>query len=132
MAKILIIEDDSFLAEQLQWLFIDNGHTCKVLASDDDVIDNWQALPDYDTVVLDLMIPRSTRRRVEEGSEEYETGEIIFTKLRSEYPDKRVVVVTALPERDIHINPHGSPEVGLLRKPFGEEEIDDLLEIVNR
>jgi DNA-binding response OmpR family regulator len=61
MKKILLIEDDRYLTDDLQYFIEDAGNKCKVYSTADQVMENFDSIEDYDIIVLDIMMMKGEK-----------------------------------------------------------------------
>lgn len=130
MAKIMIIEDEKMFAKDLKIILEADGHKCTVYYNDDEVMENWTKISEFNVVILDLMMMRGKLRQIPPEQQDFETGEIIFNRLRADYPDTPIIVVTALVVESIQIN-FDQPIVNLISKPLNEDKLNQILAILN-
>ncbi len=119
MKKIALIDDDKFLNFDLEFFIKEAGDDLTIYTKADDVIkdlDNSK-FDKYDIVIIDIMMPR---RNIDTSGfpAEYETGEILYKKLRSEYPDKKYIIISAKDFSDMNINFKKEKNVDTVSKPF--------------
>ncbi len=130
MAKILIIEDDRKLVDDLQFLIRDEGHECVGCRSEADVMAIWDKLATFDKIILDLMMKRGETVKILPSEESLDGGEIIFNKIRRDYPGKAFIIVTAKNRHDIQIDLSSKSIVKVFYKPLTELKIAELLRLL--
>lgn len=114
--KILIIEDDSFMAEDLNTLLGFLGHDCVIASSADYFYDIFVVGgQSFDFVILDIMMKAPERFLVEDH---LETGESIMKEIRK-VSDVNVCVLTAKDKEDLNIKFDGRDgNVFYIKKPL--------------
>ncbi len=128
MAKVLIIEDDAYLTEDLKFFIEDEGHTCDVYKYADDVMDNLSDLGKYDFIILDIMMMRGNQ--ITDDDTNIETGEILYRKLREKYRTKKIIILSAKDFRDMTIDFSKEDNVEVIEKALNEEKIEKLLDMI--
>ncbi len=126
MSKVLLIEDDAILVDDLKFFVEEMGHSCKVYRYADDVIENLTSFEVYDTIVLDIMMMKG--KHIDDSDPTLETGEILFKLIRARFPQKRIVVISAKEFEDMKTDFKKESNVKLFRKPFDEKKIKQLLD----
>jgi DNA-binding response OmpR family regulator len=124
MSKILIIEDDAYLTEDLKYFIEEAGHTCCFYRYADEVIENLDNLDQYDFIILDIMMMRGTR--IIDDNPDMETGEILFKKIREKY-GKKIIVISAKDFKSMTIDFKKEHNVFIIEKALNEEKIKQLL-----
>jgi len=125
MAKVLIIEDDVYLTEDLKFFIEDEGHTCKVYRYADEVMENLNNFGQYDFIILDIMIMRGSRIR--DDNTNIETGEIFYKEIREKYRTKKIIIISAKDIEDMTIDFRKEANVEIIEKPLNEKKIKRLL-----
>ena len=116
MSKVLLIEDDRFLIEDLKTFIEYEGHVCVVHTGADEVIDNLDSIGQYDAVILDIMMARG--KYLQDENPIYETGELLYQKIRAQYPALQVLIISAKNFSDMQINFAAEANVEAISKPF--------------
>ena len=129
MPNILIIEDDKYLVDDLQFFVQDKGedYTCYAYNSADEVLENWDKLGKIDTIILDLMMLKGELKFEEGEHETWDIGEILFDRIRREFPGICIIVITSRSDDELNINVKG---VEVIYKPMTEEKIKRLLDLI--
>ena len=128
MARILIIEDDAYLTEDLRFFIEEAGHNCEVYRYADDVMENLDNFGQYDFIILDIMMMRGTKIKVDKP--EIETGEILYKKIREKYHKKKIIIISAKDFRDMTIDFSKEDNVDIIAKALNEEKIKKLLRMI--
>lgn len=113
MSKILVVEDDEFLAETIADCLIFTGHSADRIGNGTEACQMMRA-NNYDLILLDSMLPDMN-------------GLDILKDYREEKGPSKVLFLTGAKK-----NEEAAMELGadfFLSKPF---EIDELLSVVNR
>jgi CheY-like chemotaxis protein len=116
MSKVLLIEDDRFLIDDLKTFIEYEGHICTIYTGPDEVIDNLADLGGYDAVILDIMMCRGSY--LQEEDPEFETGELLYLKIRECHPDLLIFIISAKNFSDMQINFAKESNVITISKPF--------------
>ena len=116
MSKVLLIEDDRFLIEDLQTFIEFEGHSCTIYSGADEVIEQIDRLSGFDVIILDIMMPRG--KYLQEENLDLKTGEILFQRIRAKYPDTRVLIISAKNFGEMHIDFAAEDNVSTISKPF--------------
>lgn len=116
MSKILLIEDDRFLIDDLKTFIEYEGHTCTIYTGPDEVIDNLDSLNQFDAIILDIMMSRGSYLQEEDLN--LETGELLYQKIRERYPDLKVLIISAKNFDDMQIDFASEENVEIISKPF--------------
>ena len=116
MSTVLLIEDDRFLIEDLKTFIEFEGHTCHAFPGPDEVIENIDHLSKYDVIVLDIMMARG--KYLQDENSGLETGELLYKRIRSKYPDMRVLIISAKNFDEMHIDFTREENVSMIAKPF--------------
>lgn len=130
MKKVLIIEDDRFEADDLQFFVKAEGHQCEVYNTATDVVNNLPEIGKYDVIVLDIMMRKGPQ--LKKVSQDMETGELLFELIREKYPDIDILVISAKNFRNMKIKFRKEENVHTLKKPVNEQFIIDLLRLIGK
>lgn len=122
--NVLIIEDKKIMADDLRWFAEDEGCECTVCNYADEVMRIWGELGKFDTIVLDLMMRKGELLEIGEEERHLDTGEILFNRIRNEYPDKHIIIITAKTNEDIGVDIDNVP---VIYKPLTDDEIEKFL-----
>lgn len=128
MANILLIEDDSYLADDLKYFIEDNDNRCEIYKYADQVMRNLDNLARFDTIILDIMLMRGNL--IHDKDPKIETGEILFQEIRKKYPKKKIIIISAKHFRDMHINFSKAADVETIEKPIDEITLNKLLNLL--
>ena len=116
MSNILLVEDDRFLIDDLKTFIEYEGHTCEVFTGPDEVIDKIDSLDYFDVIILDIMMSRGSY--LQQENVDFETGELLYQKIRDRYPELPVIIISAKNFTDMQINFSAEPNVNTISKPF--------------
>ena len=116
MCKVLLIEDDRFLIDDLKTFIEYEGHSCTVYTGPDEVIENLEALGEYDAIILDIMMTRGSY--LQEEDPDFETGELLYLRIRVLYPDLVILIISAKNFSDMQIDFSIENNVETISKPF--------------
>lgn len=130
MAKILILEDDNFFNEDLKLIIEDEGHVCTVFDNTDDILKNMTILEGFDLMILDLMMIRG--ESLKDDKSKYETGEILYKKIKKKYPEIQIIIITAKNSDDIHLTEDELFMTEIFYKPIDSKIIENLLFVINK
>jgi CheY-like chemotaxis protein len=111
--SILIAEDDYFIAEAIDQIFLDLAINYKIVHSGKEVLEEYQ-LAYYDMVLLDIMMP---------DIDGFETASTI-RKTNSYIP---IIALTSLDFEDIKQEISESGINDYIKKPTGAKELKNLL-----
>ena len=112
MAKMLIVDDASFMRNSLKYIVENGGHTVIGMAKD-----GQEALKIYrksrpDVVTLDVLMPRMD-------------GFSALKAIIKEDPKAKVIMVTAIGNEDKQEEARKLGAAGYIRKPFKQTDIVD-------
>ena len=116
MSKVLLIEDDRFLIDDLKTFIEFEGHKCSVFTGPDEVIDNLDVLGQFDAIILDIMMSRGSYLQDEDLK--FETGELLYRRIRERYPTVSVVIISAKNFSDMQTDFSSEENVHTISKPF--------------
>ncbi len=116
MSKVLLIEDDRFLIDDLKTFIEFEGHSCTAYTGPDQVIDNLDALADFDAIILDIMMSRGSY--LQDADLKFETGELLYQRIREKYPDVKMFIISAKNFMDMQIDFANEANVVTISKPF--------------
>ncbi|HIG39330.1 MAG: response regulator [bacterium] len=116
MSNVLLVEDDRFLIDDLKTFIEYEGHTCVVYTGPDDVIENLDSMNRFDAIILDIMMARGSY--LQEEDVHFETGELLYLKIRKKYPDLPVIIISAKNFHDMQIDFATENNVEMVSKPF--------------
>ena len=98
--KILIIDDDRYFAEDLQYFLEKEGFDCTVYQEVDEVCSNFEHMGGFDGIILDLMMLKGNLLQLSPSESALEEiGEVLFIRLRKQYPKMKIIIVTAKQRR---------------------------------
>lgn len=117
MSKVLLIEDDRFLIEDLKTFIEFEGHSCTVYTGPDQVIENLKELQQFDVIILDIMMSRG--KYLQEEDPDFETGELLYQRIREELPEQKILIISAKNFNEMQINFSTERNVDTITKPFG-------------
>ena len=116
MSNVLLVEDDRFLIDDLKTFIEYEGHTCVIYTGPDEVIDDLDSLNRFDAIILDIMMSRGSYLQQEDVH--FETGELLYQKIRAKYPDLPVIIISAKNFSDMQIDFAAENNVEMVSKPF--------------
>ncbi len=116
MSKVLLIEDDRFLIDDLKTFIEYEGHDCIIYTGPDEVIDNLGQMGGYDAIILDIMMCRGSY--LQEEDPDFETGELLYLKIREQHPGLLIFIISAKNFTDMQINFADEANVITISKPF--------------
>ena len=116
MSKVLLIEDDRFLIEDLKTFIEYEGHVCTIYTGADEVMDNLDSLGQFNAIILDIMMSRGSYFQDENPN--YETGELLYEKIRAQYPTLLVLIISAKNFSDMQTDFAAEKNVETISKPF--------------
>lgn len=116
MSNVLLIEDDRFLIEDLKAFIEFDGHICTIYTGPDMVIDNLKDLNRFDAIILDIMMSRGSYLQGEDPR--FETGELLYQRIRSLYPTLKIIIISAKNFDDMQVNFAAEQYVDTVSKPF--------------
>ena len=127
MSRVLIIEDDVFLSDDLKYFVEEKGHTCEVFRYADSVVENFDKIAQFDCIILDLMMLKG--KYLKDDISHLDTGEILFKKIRKKYTKIKIIILTAKMMDSINVDfEHDS--VVVMIKPLTEEKIEKLIDLL--
>jgi CheY-like chemotaxis protein len=112
MASVLLVEDDTDVAEMLSEVLQSLGHTVRHVATGSAALAAVEAGPRPDLVITDMMMPGGL------------SGLALAQELRVRMPDLPVVLATGYSERAAEFRAAGLP---VLRKPFRAAELQEAM-----
>jgi len=116
MSKVLLIEDDRFLIEDLKTFIEFEGHTCTSFLGPDEVIENLETLNRFDVVVLDIMMARG--KYLQDADPAFETGELLYQRIRAAHPGLKIIIISAKNFAEMQIDFARERLVETVAKPF--------------
>jgi len=108
-ARILVIDDDSVIGLLFKEVLEPLGHVVVSTGISSEGIDYAERLT-FDMVFLDLKMPKM------DGAE-------ILARIKKAKPDLPVTIITGYPDSDIMGRALDQGHFGIMKKPFGKEEI---------
>ena len=116
MSNVLLIEDDRFLIDDLKTFIEFEGHTCTIYEGPDQVIENLRELQQFDVIILDIMMRRG--KYLQEEDPDFETGELLYQRIRDELPDQKILIISAKNFSEMQIDFAKERNVDTITKPF--------------
>ena len=116
MSKVLLIEDDRFLIDDLKTFIEFEGHLCTIYSGPDQVLENLNELQQFDVIILDIMMSRGKYLQDEDPT--FETGELLYLRIREEFPDLKILIISAKNFSEMQINFSKEGNVDTISKPF--------------
>ncbi len=127
MKKILVIDDDKWLAKDLKYFIEDAGHECHLCHDTDEIQELWATIGTYDIIILGLMMLKGETFLMNEKEKDLEVGEILYRRIRKQSPKQDIVILTSKNEKDIVI------DIGItkfIQKPLTEKKLTQLLKYI--
>jgi two-component system nitrogen regulation response regulator GlnG len=112
--RILIADDDEVLRELLTDLLASKGHTVLAARDGADALRGFTELGDFDYVITDYQMPRKN-------------GVVLIMDIRRAKPDQKCILVSGDPPQITDIIRKEAGEFPILRKPYRNAELLDLL-----
>lgn len=125
MANILIIEDDAYLLEHIEYFVKKAGHNYKTFKYADDVIKDMDNFGAYNYIILDIMLMKGNIDNT--NYPDYETGEILYRIIRKKFPAIKFIIISAKDFNDMQIDFKKEANVQTIQKP-----IPQVSELVNK
>ncbi len=131
MNNIVLIDDDEFLNEDLEFFIKEKGHNLVIYTKADDVIKAFEngKLKDADLIIIDIIMP-SINIDVSGFPKDYETGEVLYKKFNNKYPEKKFIIISAKDFSDMHVDFNKEKNVGTVQKPF-DATASKLMSLIN-
>jgi len=126
--KILIVEDDLHLSQDLKYFVEDRGHKTTVCSNIESVLKIWKEIHTYDTIILGLMMLKSKEFKTTKEEENLDTGEILYNRILKEYPKKYIIILTSKSKDNINIKL--TKNIPYIQKPLIETKLKELLNII--
>jgi DNA-binding response OmpR family regulator len=108
-ARILIVDDEPYIASLIQRYLITEGYTCAKAASGEEALQELHR-EEYDLVLSDIIMPKMS-------------GIDLLNIVRTLYPSIPVIMVTAVNDRDTGVLALELGALGYIVKPFEREEL---------
>ena len=121
--KILLIEDDKFLTNDLEVILDIYDYQTETLNNVDDIV-NIDDFEQYQCIFLDVMMRSSGKIMMKNFKE---SGEAAYSYIR-EKSKVPIFIMSAMDKDDININ-FNKPNVTYIKKPFSG--MDQILKLVN-
>ncbi len=109
----LVVDDEPRIREYLEAVIIDEGWQCVSVESGDWAVEEIRR-NHFDAVFLDLVMPGMN-------------GAEALLEIRATDPATKVVIVTGYPDSALMMDARRFDPDGLLVKPFGRNEVHNLL-----
>ena len=129
IVKILLLEDDNYLNEEIKFQIEYEGHLCDVMNNADLLLQNIKILEQYKLVVLDLMMLRG--KFLENDKSNFATGELIFRKIKESFPNLKIIILTAMKESDFNLSKDELKDVPIFIKPICSQELRKFINLIN-
>lgn len=115
-AKILIVDDSSFMRGSLKYLMEANGH--EVVGTAGNTKDALKIYKEVkpDLVTMDILMPG-------------ESGLVAAQCIKQEFPEAKIIMITALGQEEEQKKAKDIGVAGYIRKPFKEDEV---LAVINK
>lgn len=125
--KILLIEDDVYLARGLKYLIENEGHNLTICSDTDEILQIYPEIDTYDTIILGIMMLKeeSFLESEEEEEKKLDVGEILYIRIRKDFPKKDILILTS--KQNIMVNIKNTT---VIRKPITEKKYKDILKYI--
>jgi len=122
--KILIVEDDRYLADDIQTILELFDYQTQVVNDVDDILKVGD-MNNLKLILLDIMM--RTDGEIEMNGFK-ESGEAVYSYIRKKYKNIPIVIMSAMDKEDININ-FNDNHTKYIKKPFSG--IEQLMELIN-
>lgn len=128
MKRILLVEDDKYLSDDLHFFITEAGHSCEVYHSADQFMTNIDKLGEFDKIILDIMMMKG--KLIRKLDADQETGEFLYKELRKRFPEIPVIVLSAKDYANMIVDFSDESNVYTLRKPVNEDVLRELMKLI--
>ena len=112
MAKILVVDDDIQIGEQLKEILTSNGHNVTYLSDSEEALEDETR---YDIILLDLVMPKVD-------------GLYLLSKFKNSHPDTQVIMITAFATIESAVGAMRSGATDYISKPFRSKQIETAIQ----
>lgn len=112
MVKILVVDDDQQICEQLTEILTDYGHDVDFLTSGEEAL---KVKEDYDIILLDLVMPNVD-------------GLYLLTHFKTSKPSTQVIMVTAFATIESAVEAMRRGATDYISKPFRSKQIETAIQ----
>lgn len=126
MAKVLFLEDERILVEDLPVLLKEEGIEMKSTTSINQALE-WFAEEEFDAVLLDIMMPLEKDMDAEQLDYGRETGVEVARRMKAIKPDVPIVALTVRRDPEIQAKMREAGVAMILNKPSELEQIATVL-----
>jgi len=115
MANILIIEDDPFFRDDLEYFISDtDNHNIQTIKGVSDFLKMKGSFKKYDHVFLDLMMRKEEQLN---NGDEFSAGELLYEIFRQENQHARIFIISAMKVSELKSKILEDPFVTFINKP---------------
>ena len=129
-STVLIVDDDRFEVLRLIEILEAKGYSTAKANNADDALILVEKLSDrLKLAVLDIMMPvdNSSKFTVEEAKGGWETGKVLFQRIRKFLPNLPVLVLTASPDQGLREYFIKQPKTAFLYKPYHFQNLNEAI-----
>ncbi len=108
MAKILVVDDDEQICEQLSEILTSSGHQVKYITSGEEAL---KIKEQYDIILLDLVMPKVD-------------GLYLLTRFKKDFHNTQVIMITAFATIDTAVTAMRRGANDYISKPFRSKQIE--------
>jgi CheY-like chemotaxis protein len=126
MARVLYLEDEEILVEDVPILLQEQGLKVKSTASIEEALE-WFAAEDFDVVLLDIMMTPSDDMDDEQVDYGRETGVEVARKMKAVKPGVPIVAFTILRDPEIHARMRDAGVAEIVNKPCEPVQVSDAI-----
>lgn len=112
MAKILVVDDDEQIGEQLKEILISNGHNVTFISDGEEAM---KVKEDFDIILLDLVMPKVD-------------GLYLLTRFKKSHPNSQVIMVTAFATIESAVTAMRRGASDYISKPFRSKQIETAIQ----
>jgi DNA-binding response OmpR family regulator len=112
MAKILVVDDDEQIGEQLKEILTSNGHNVTFISDGEEAM---KVKENFDIILLDLVMPKVD-------------GLYLLTRFKKSHPDSQVIMVTAFATIESAVTAMRRGASDYISKPFRSKQIETAIQ----
>src|SRR3972149_8626117 len=112
MARILVVDDDEQICEQLSEILTANGHEVDYVTSGEEAM---QVKKDYDVILLDLVMPKVD-------------GLFLLTHFKKSHPQAQIIMITAFATIESAVAAMRRGAIDYISKPFRSKQIETAIQ----
>lgn len=112
MARILVVDDDEQICEQLSEILTANGHEVDYVTSGEEAM---QVKKDYDVILLDLVMPKVD-------------GLFLLTHFKKSHPQAQIIMITAFATIETAVAAMRRGAIDYISKPFRSKQIETAIQ----